>query len=345
MNNNPFTITFGKEPNTLISRYEETDRIVSSFGAENPVCQTFLIEGIRGSGKTVLMTSVAKRLGDGKDWIVINLNSTTNLLYNFALRLHAECDSKSDLLNRGFNLSAAGFGVGINAEGNNTDYIGIIERAFKTLMKRKKRVLITIDEVLPDNNIRVFASQFQIFVRQDYPIFLIMTGLYENIYAIQNDPALTFLLRSPKITTGPLSVVQIIRQYREIFDIDDEKVKELAHLTKGYAFAFQALGLAYWNSGKKKFSYVLDEFDELLDDFVYKKIWSSLSPKEKEIVLAISEPEVKTGEVCSRAGINSSTLSRYREDLIQKGIVRSTKYGYLSLALPRFYEIASKYEV
>lgn len=31
-----------------------------------------------------------------------------------------------------------------------------------------------------------------------------MTGLYENIYEIQNDPVLTFLLRAPKIILGPL---------------------------------------------------------------------------------------------------------------------------------------------
>ena len=72
---------------------------------------------------------------------------------------------------------------------------------------------------------RIFASQFQIFVRLDYPIFLIMTGLHENIDKIQNDPSLTFLYRSPKIITGPLSMIQIGRQYKEIFSIEDEKAR------------------------------------------------------------------------------------------------------------------------
>ena len=40
-----------------------------------------------------------------------------------------------------------------------------------------------------------------------------MTGLYENIYAIQNDPALTFLLRTPKIKLEPLSLAQITKVY------------------------------------------------------------------------------------------------------------------------------------
>ena len=343
--NNPFTITFGKQPNKLISRYEDTDRIVSSFTAENPICQTFLIEGIRGSGKTVLMTTVAKQLAEDKDWIVINLNPLMDLLSNFAIRLSDACDSKPEFLNRGFNVSAAGFGVGISAGLQDTDYVGMIERICKDLVKKSKRVLITIDEVVHDDNMRIFASQFQIFLRQDFPFFLIMTGLYENIYEIQNDPSLTFLLRSPKIVTGPLSILQIKKQYKSIFELEDDKAEELANLTKGYAFAFQALGVAYWNNIEEGFSYVLEEYDELLDDFVYKKIWSSLTQKEREIIKTVSEDEVKTGDICKRASINNSTLSRYRETLIRRGIIVAEKYGYISLALPRFYEITRTYKI
>lgn len=45
MKGNPFTITFGKEPNLLISRGEETDRIVSVFTSENPLTQSFFDRG------------------------------------------------------------------------------------------------------------------------------------------------------------------------------------------------------------------------------------------------------------------------------------------------------------
>ena len=127
---NPFTITFGKQPNKLIARYEDTDRIISTFNADNAVSQTFLIEGIRGSGKTVLMTTVAKKLEEEKDWIVINLNPTMDLLSNFAVRLNSECNSKPELLSKGFNISAAGFGIGVNGEKADTDYVGIIEKIF-----------------------------------------------------------------------------------------------------------------------------------------------------------------------------------------------------------------------
>jgi len=37
--NNPFTLTFGKQPNEYISRYETTDMILSTFEADNPISQ------------------------------------------------------------------------------------------------------------------------------------------------------------------------------------------------------------------------------------------------------------------------------------------------------------------
>ena len=71
------------------------------------------------------------------------------------------------------------------------------------IQKLGKRLLITIDEVTNSENIKIFTSSFQIFLREDYPIFLLMTGLYENIYELQNDKALTFLYRAPKLILEP----------------------------------------------------------------------------------------------------------------------------------------------
>ncbi|MBR3317729.1 MAG: hypothetical protein IKG21_07965 [Atopobiaceae bacterium] len=34
---------------------------------------------------------------------------------------------------------------------------------------------------------RVFAASFQVFLRQNLPVFLLMTGLYENINELQNE--------------------------------------------------------------------------------------------------------------------------------------------------------------
>lgn len=341
---NPFMLTFGKQPNEYISRYENTDTILSTFEADNPISQAYLIEGVRGSGKTVLMTSIANQLSKNKDWIVVDLNSTQDLINDFAMRLLDSCKKFPDFFKQGFNISVAGFGIGINGTDSPQDNVSIIENVLGYLKKHNKKVLITIDEVLHNDNMRHFASQFQIFIRKDYPIFLLMTGLYENIYAIQNDPALTFLLRTPKICMEPLSLHQIAKQYAEIFKVDEDHARNLARITKGYAFAFQALGLLYYEyHTEMDIDKILLKLDDMLDDFVYKKIWSSLSRQDKDVVLAINGDETKVSEICKKTDMTSSVFSKYRDRLIKRGILLSTGHGYVSLALPRLDIIAKTY--
>lgn len=344
---NPFTLTFGRQPMQYITRYENTNEIISTFTAQNFVSQTYLISGVRGSGKTVLMTSVAKELAETGEWIIVNLNSTQDLLSELESRLSNEIKSMSAIAGAELDLNIFGVGLGLKGNANNANTVSAIEALLKSIKKKEKRVLITIDEVTNSNNMRSFASQFQIFLREDYPIYLIMTGLYENIYAIQNDPQLTFLLRSPKIFLSPLSINQISVQYRDIFNIDIEKAKKLACITKGYAFAFQALGLLYWEYRETlTLDEILEKLDAMLDDFVYKKIWDNLSQQDKNVLgVLINNGKTKTADICKETGIKQNSFSKYRERLINRGLIVSSGHGYVELALPRFAEVAQIYMI
>ena len=121
-------------------------------------------------------------------------------------------------------------------------------------------------------------------------------------------------------------------------------LKNSQELQKGYAFAFQALGLLYYDfRARLSLEEIIMKFDDLLDDFVYKKIWTSLTPKERDIVLAIQEDKEKIGNICERVNMANGTFSKYKESLERKGVVGSAGYGYVTLSLPRFHEIVSNY--
>ena len=342
---NPFTLTFGRQPLTAITRIEDTSQIAGSFSADNPICQTYLISGLRGSGKTVLMTSVVKELQKNGNWISVDLNSSVDLLEDFAMRLADACKKNIGLTEGGIDISLAGFGIGLSGTKADRDSVSKIESLLDYVQKKHKRVIITIDEVLPNESMRVFASQFQIFVRKDYPIFLIMTGLYENIYAIQNDSQLTFLLRSPKIMLEPLSLQQIINHYKNIFKIDEQTAIKFAAITKGYALAFQAFGYLYWDyKDNLSLDEILQKFDEILEDFAYKKIWESLSPTDKKIISFFNDNEkAKVNEIRDALSMTSAVFSKYREKLLNRGLLVSKEYGTLELTLPRFGRFAKLY--
>ena len=342
--NNPFTLSFGKSPNEIISRYELVNDIIDTFQSENPISNAYFIEGLRGTGKTVLMTTIEKELEKENDWIIVDLNSTQDLLTDFAMRLVDSCKNFSDILKKGFNLSIAGFGIGLNGENQSRDSISIICEILESLKKKNKKVLITIDEVMNGENMRHFASEFQILLRKDFSVFLLMTGLYENIYSIQNDPALTFLLRTPKIKLEPLSLAQITKTYQKVFETDLDMSKKLAKTTKGYAFAFQALGLLYFDyKDSLSLEKILLKFDDLLDDFVYRKIWQGLSEQDKNVILAITDSKTQVSEVCKKLNMTSSTFSKYRQRLLEKGIIQAPQHGYVEIVLPRFAEVSKYY--
>ncbi len=343
--NNPFSLTFGRKPSQYISRYDNMIEIINAFTAENPICQTYLISGIRGSGKTVLMTTVAKELLETGEWYVVDLNSTQNLLEDLSYRLADVCGKKDELSEAGVNVSLAGFGIGISGKRDEKDAVGKIEALLEYASKKNKKVLITIDEVINNKSMAVFASQFQIFIRKDYPVYLIMTGLYENIYAIQNNPSLTFLLRSPKIIINPLSMLQISEHYKNIFEIDNVEANKLAAYTKGYALAFQALGFLYWEyRDEKDLKDIISELKHLLDDFAYRKIWESLSENDKSIVQVIAENgRIEVKDVRENLKMSSSSFSKYRDRLINRGVIKSVERGKIELTLPFFDELIKSY--
>ncbi len=101
------------------------------------------------------------------------------------------------------------FIVGASLENKITDKETAIIKILEHLKKKHKKVLIAVDEVTNNKNIKVFSSMFQILVRQDLPVFLLMTGLYENIRNLQDEKSLKFLYRSPRINLGPFNITAI----------------------------------------------------------------------------------------------------------------------------------------
>lgn len=342
--NNPFTLTFGKKPTEYIIRRKNIDDIKNAFTEEPARCQTYLIRGVRGSGKTVLMTAISKEISENSDWICVDLNSSQNLLDDLSYRLIDACTSISGILNRGVDVSVAGFGIGIGNK-SERDSVSRCEETLNMLKKQKKKLLITIDEVCNDQSMKQFVSQFQIWIRKEFDIYLLMTGLYENISAIQNNPQLTFLLRSPKITLEPLGISQISRQYEAALNVSKEIAIQLAKETKGYAFAFQALGMIYFdNRDNVSIQNLLKQLDEYLDEYVYSKIWSGLSEQDRKVVLNLSdEMPVKVKDICEAIDMTSATFSKYRERLVNKGLITTQQHGYIELALPRFRTICEYY--
>ena len=321
---NPFTLSFGKKPLQYISRISQTNQIVETFRSENPANQLFMITGVRGSGKTVMMTNIVSEIKKDEEWLTVELNPTRDMLQSLAAKIYSMPQMNKIFVNAKLDFSAFGLGVSIENAAPVTDIENVLELMLENIKKHNKRLLISVDEVTNCEFVKVFVSSFQIFLRQDYPIFLLMTGLFENIYDLQK----------------PLSFTAVRKHYMDIFELDQREADKMAALTKGYPFAFQVLGYLYWeNRDDHTIEDILPEYDQCLDEYVYSKIWSELSELDKKILLEISvSGEEKVKEIREKLDMNSGLFSVYRDRLKRKGVIDTSEYGKITLTLPRFEE-------
>ncbi|SEG13984.1 ATPase [Butyrivibrio sp. Su6] len=336
---NPFSISFGTLPTQYISRITQTNQIVEMFTDDNPSNHVFMLTGIRGSGKTVLMTDISERLRNEKDWIVVEISPERDMLEGLAATLYAVPELHALFIKAKLDFSALGLGVSVENAAPITDTEVAVNRMLEYITKAGKRVLITVDEVTNNANLKVFAAAFQIYLRRNFQVYLIMTGLYENLYNLQNEKSLTFLYRAPKVILEPLNYTAIVSHYKKVFEIDNEQAEYMAKLTKGYSFAFQVLGYIYWNNRERKIEDILPEYDQYLDEYVYDKIWSEMSEMDRKVVSAMAiSGETNVSKLRESVGMTTSQFSVYRDRLKRKGIINTAQYGYISLLLPRFEE-------
>lgn len=335
---NPFTLSFGKSPKEYISRIEQTDTVLETFMSDEPSSQIFMLTGVRGSGKTVMMTELAASLQEGSDqWVVLNLNPERDILNAMAAKLYDNSGFNALFIKAKIDLSILGIGLTVEGAAPVSDIEVALERMLDVVKKKHKRVLVTLDEVTNNDYIRVFAGTFQILIREKYPLFLLMTGLYENIYRLQNEKSLTFLYRAPRIDMSPLDRGAVTNSFARIFQIDIWKAKVLSDLTKGYPFAYQVLGYLCWEHGcPSDPSEIMDEYDQRLSEYVYSKIWSELSEKDREVVVCIAQGCTKVSEIMDNVNMTKSVFSQYRSRLMRKGIVYAPSRGVLNFELPRF---------
>ena len=113
----------------------------------------------------------------------------------------------------------------------------------------------------------------------------------------------------------------------------------MAQLTRGYPYAFQVLGYYSWENNKN-YQQALEAYQQHLDEYVYEKIWSELSRKDRQVILAIAQSDRSVKSIRAILDMADNQFSPYRQRLLRKGIIEATGYGMLDFTLPFFQEYA-----
>lgn len=342
-------ITFGKKPIEYIFRPHQTEVILNMFLTDPITNQVYIIRGPRGSGKTVLLSDIANKLEEDNQWIVIRCAPTSNILQVIAEglrrvtqrgKLSIRADIRIPVMG---NLSVT---PSSNQQPNTSDIYQITEYLQKNTEKGKK-ILIAIDEITNTPQMQDFVSNLQLWMGRGFPVFFLGTALYEKIEELQNVSNLTFLYRAPKIDLTPLDMLSIARSYQKSLDVSEKRSLQLAKLTQGYSFAFQALGFLYWNARPvDNINDILPDYDAMLSSSSYSKMWQEMSPGDHVLCKAIAAcPSNKVSDI--RMKMDDPDPNRFNQRRIRlknQGIIDTSERGKIYFSLPRFKEFVKNQE-
>lgn len=338
---NPFKAEFGSVPKCYVPRRDLENSIYNSFMTSSTGTMQ-LVTGIRGSGKTVFITRISDRIAKEKDWIVIKVNPEAmlyeNVIYGLTHTLH------SSGLSASLNINLSPLSVSFSKD--NFTYSseeGKLENLLEQAGKRKKKVLICMDEITNNKETRVFLHSFQIYLRDSLPVYILASGLPQNVYSVINSKTLTFLRRAQKCNLSPLELSTVRQEYSRVFSLPSETVMGMSKLTNGYSYAFQLLGDLVWKNNMEYTEDLLNEYDSALAEYSYDKIYSEMSNKDVFFMEVITKNHFSTvRELVDELGITLQEFSVYRDRLIKSGILYSPKRGYFEIALPRFGEYLTR---
>jgi len=349
---NPFNPSFGKRPAHFYGRQEITRAIVSAVGDENSPWQTTLITGIRGSGKTALLSDIKISL-DNEDVISLYVVPNDAILDSILTQLYRQLpkklfDSMPELKSLSINL-----GVSIDLERdkkkpNFTESFSYqVMELVDIYMKQNKHIVFLIDEAQKHTeDMRVFISTYQDFIMRKYSVSMVLAGLPLVISDILNDDVLTFLRRAKQVELENIELMLIEHEFKKVFlgksnSPTEENVQKAATATFGYPYLIQLIGYYMWeNINTSKNPGILEDVlliskAELFRN-VHKLIYADLSNKDRDFVYAMSEDDglSSVADIGDRMQKTKNYISLYRDRLISAGVIKPVGHGLVSFCYP-----------
>jgi hypothetical protein len=348
---NPFNPQFGKRPAQFIGR----EVLINDFlqGLENPndPNRTTIITGIRGSGKTAVLSDVQQSL-DPQRHLVVDFTARDGML----LEAIDQClrrgkrwlGRRFDTL-QGLTVGALGFSIGFStrSERGAHGFRYYISEILDALKASRITTVFLIDEVHNDTpEMREFATTYQHLVREEYEVALLAAGLPNSVQAVLNDKILTFLQRAHRVHLENIDPRIVALTYQHTFaearrEFAGTSLEQAATATQGYPYLIQLIGFFLWNTGGEAItgqdvSLALERAKVELFRNVYDIIYRELSAKDREFLAAMTadESESSFGELVARMAVTSGYASRYRQRMLDAGIVKASSYGKLKLDPP-----------
>ncbi len=346
----PFTRTPGVAGKAYIDS-GIANEIINSFNDNDSSKYVYKITGLRGSGKSVEYGKVIRSLREKKDWLVYPLSSSGRMVSTLLSKISAEEFIISQKTTSSVSSTTSIAGNAVVVSGNesvnisktvseNENYYSdeaALTRMIEEAGKKGYKVLVGIDDISKTSESVALLSMIGSMILEGLPIYLVVTGISENIEELSSDKSLSFFKRADTKETKALNKYDVTHMYEKLLGIDTTEARRIESLSMGYAYAYQVLGSLYFEKEKNaKLDDILPEFDHIMFRDSYDLIWKSLTKNEKELVTCICKTKNGKAEDIKALMGNPSVYPVYRERLINKHLIDGETRGHLKIRLPRF---------
>lgn len=351
---NPFTPMFGKVPPYLAGRETIIEDMLDAFeqgGSDPNLCSIFV--GARGSGKTALLTYLARQ-AEECGWVVAEVTAGPGMLEDILQRLADSAAHLADIsAKRKLTGITAGSAIGLTWENEPVDANWRTKMNFllDQLEKTGTGALITVDEV--DCTVAELVSlvtTFQHFVREGRRCALLMAGLPHKVSALLTGETTSFLRRATRRDLGPVPAYEVKEAFALTVEsggkkIGDEALSEAVASIEGFPFMFQLVGFRAWRASRDASEISADNVrrgaaiarDELRSR-IFDATWTELSGNDIAFLAAMAVDDDMTlrSSLVERLGKGSSHVSTYKRRLLDAGVIEEPLPGTFKFALPGF---------
>jgi len=375
---NPFFPGAGTQPPVLEGREEILEKARITLGRihRGKPAKSFMLIGLRGVGKTVLLNRI-KAIADENNYksIMIEVHENKTLpellvpgLRQILLSLD-KVESITAQVKRGLKiLKSFASGVNVSINDMNIEFIssetgvadsGDLEIDLPELFlavaqaasSKKTAVAIVIDELQYLNEIELSAIIMAVHKvnQHQLPLVLVGAGLPQLVGLCGRSKSYAErLFDFPEV--GPLNVEDARNALQdpvraEGVEFEDKALNRIVHLTQGYPYFIQEWGYYAWEVAQSSpiRNEVMDEATRQalknLDQSFFRVRFDRLTKREKKYLRAMAELGPKpqrSGDVAAIMGVNVKSIAPIRSSLIKKGMIYSPQYGDTAFTVPLF---------
>jgi len=373
---NPYAPGAGRPPAALVGRDQQQQRWAVALDRIDAGrdAQPMVLYGLRGVGKTVLLSTMARTARD-RDWMVVKLEAGAGFTLRAGLvdQLHAPLAERirPNLGRRMLRAlkTALSFKASVNQDGSWTFGVDLTE----TLGGGADTGDIELDlaKMLRDlagaareegTGIAILIDEAQDLARDD--LVAICAAAHEGsqegwpvLFALAGLPSLPRILSEAKsyaerlFTYEPISALAGWAALAALTDParlegvewEGDAVYHVVELTNGYPYFLQQYGQDIWATASGPPITLRDaelgaaRAGRNLDNGFFRARWERATPAERSYLRAMAEDHGETsqsGKIADRLVRKPTSLGPVRSKLIAKGLIYAPEHGKIAFTVP-----------